>query len=103
MRPSCLRWRNSLSKTDKDATFMRMKEDHMGNGQLKPAYNVQLAVNSEYITGVAAFSHCTDSGTLIPFLEHIQRMQGRSYRDIVAATKAWAIICTWTARTRDAI
>lgn len=76
--------RNSLSKTDKDATFMRMKEDHMGNGQLKPAYNVQLAVNSEYITGVAAFSHCTDSGTLIPFLEHIQRMQGRSYRDIVA-------------------
>lgn len=56
----------------------------MGNGQLKPAYNVQLAVNSEYITGVAAFSHCTDSGTLIPFLEHIQRMQGRSYRDIVA-------------------
>ena len=39
--------RRSMSKTDKDATFMRMKEDHMGNGQL--------AVNSEYITGVAAF------------------------------------------------
>lgn len=76
--------RNSLSKTDKDATFMRMKEDHMGNGQLKPAYNVQLAVNSEYITGVAAFPNCTDSGTLMPFLNHIQRMQGRSYRDIVA-------------------
>ena len=76
--------RNSLSKTDKDATFMRMKEDHMGNGQLKPAYNVQLAVNSEYITGVAAFFNCTDSGTLIPFLNHIQRMQGKSYRDIVA-------------------
>ncbi len=47
--------RRSMSKTDKDATFMRMKEDHMGNGQLKPAYNVQLAVNSEYITDVAAF------------------------------------------------
>lgn len=76
--------RNSMSKTDKDATFMRMKEDHIGNGQLKPAYNVQLAVNSEYITGVAAFSNRTDSGTLIPFLSHIQRMQNRSYRDIVA-------------------
>lgn len=76
--------RNSFSKTDKDATFMRMKEDHMGNGQLKPAYNVQLAVNSEYITGVAAFSNRTDSGTLIPFLRHIQQMQGYSYRDIVA-------------------
>ncbi len=43
--------RNSYSKTDRDATFMRMKEDHMRNGQLKPAYNVQLAVHSEYIMG----------------------------------------------------
>ena len=43
--------RNSYSKTDPDATFMRMKEDHMRNGQLKPAYNVQIAVNSEHITG----------------------------------------------------
>ena len=40
--------RNSYSKTDPDATFMRMKDDHMGNGQLKPGYNVQIAVNSEY-------------------------------------------------------
>ena len=30
------RGRNSFSKTDEDATFMRMKEDHMRNGQLKP-------------------------------------------------------------------
>ena len=40
--------RISYSKTDPDATFMRMKDDHMGNGQLKPGYNVQIAVNSEY-------------------------------------------------------
>lgn len=76
--------RNSLSKTDKDATFMRMKEGHMGNSHLNLAYNVQMAVNSEYITGVAAFPNCTDSGTLVPFLNHIQRIQGRNYRDIVA-------------------
>ena len=62
--------RNSLSKTDKDATFMRMKGGPYGQRTTEaPPYNVQLAVNSEYITGVAAFSHCTDSGTLIPFLE----------------------------------
>lgn len=42
--------RNSYSKTDHDATFMRMKEDAMGNGQLKPAYNLQHGVDSEYIT-----------------------------------------------------
>ncbi len=41
--------RNSYFKTNPDATFMRMKEDHMRNGQLKPGYNVQIAVNSEYI------------------------------------------------------
>lgn len=31
--------RKSYSKTDTDATFMRMKEDYMNNGQLKPGYN----------------------------------------------------------------
>ena len=34
--------RNSFSKTDKEATFMRMKEDYMRNGQLKPGYNLQI-------------------------------------------------------------
>lgn len=76
--------RNSYSKTDPDATFMHMKEDHMRNGQLKPGYNVQIAVNSEYITGVAAFSNRTDSGTLQPFLRHLERQHGKKYRDIAA-------------------
>ena len=43
--------RNSYSKTDPDATFVRMKEDAMLNGQLKPAYNIQHGVDSEYSTG----------------------------------------------------
>ena len=60
MRATMGEGRNSYSKTDPDATFMRMKEDHMRNGQLKPGYNVQIAVNSEYITGVEAFSDRTD-------------------------------------------
>lgn len=38
--------RNSYSKTDRDATFMRMKDDHMKNGQLKPGYNVQIATSA---------------------------------------------------------
>jgi len=41
--------RNSYSKTDIEATFMRMKDDHMQNGQLKPAYNVQIAVENYFI------------------------------------------------------
>lgn len=76
--------RNSYAKTDPDATFMHMKEDHMRNGQLKPGYNVQIAVNSEYITGVAAFQNRTDSGTLRPFLRRLEQRHGERYRDIVA-------------------
>ena len=41
--------RNSYSKTDHDATFMRMKEDHMLNGQLKPGYNLQIGVSDQYV------------------------------------------------------
>ena len=70
--------RNSCSTTDPDATFMRMKEDHMRNGQLKPGYNVQIAVNSEHITGLEAFPDRTDVRTLRPMLEKLsQRHQAR--------------------------
>ena len=76
--------RNSYAKTDHDATFMRMKDDHMRNGQLKPAYNVQIGVNSEYITGVAAYSNRNDSGTLQPFLRKMERNHQARYTRIVA-------------------
>ena len=76
--------RNSYAKTDTDATFMRMKEDHMRNGQLKPAYNVQIAVNSEYITGIDVFSDRTDFGTLVPFLKTLQRQHGKKYESVTA-------------------
>ena len=76
--------RNSFAKTDPDATFMRMKEDHMRNGQLKPAYNIQLAVNSEYIVGYGVFSNRTDSGTLKPLLKSIEKAHGREYKSVTA-------------------
>lgn len=76
--------RNSYSKTDPDATFMRMKEDHMRNGQLKPAYNVQIAVNSEYITGIETFSDRADLGTLVPFLEELKRQHKGKYAEVTA-------------------
>ncbi len=76
--------RNSYSKTDPDATFMRMKEDHMGNGQLKPAYNVQIAVNSEYITGLEVFSDRSDVKTLKPFLRKLERSHQARYEEVVA-------------------
>lgn len=64
--------RNSFSKTDRDATFMRMKEDHMKNGQLKPGYNVTAAVDSEYIVGAMISPERSDSRTFIPMLEKLE-------------------------------
>ena len=63
--------RNSFSKTDPDATFMHMKDDHMRNSQLKPGYNVQAASTSEYIAGIQIRSDRTDYFSLIPMLEHL--------------------------------
>ena len=76
--------RNSYSKTDPDATFMRMKEDAMLNGQLKPAYNIQHGVDSEYITWIDISPHPTDTRTLIPFLKDMEVHLGFKYSEIVA-------------------
>jgi len=59
--------RNSMSKTDPDATFMRMKEDAMNNGQTKPGYNLQISSENQFITDFALFPNPTDTLTLIPF------------------------------------
>lgn len=81
---SLFKGRNSFFKTDTDATFMHMKEDHMRNGQLKPGYNVQIGVDSEYIVNVGLFSERSDQLTLIPFLEDTEKKTGIRYEEIVA-------------------
>ena len=81
---STFQGRNSFSKTDPDATFMHMKEDHMRNSQLKPGYNVQLAVEGEYITGLDMSSERSDQLTLIPLLERMEAYTGHQYEDVTA-------------------
>ena len=64
--------RNSYSKTDVDATFMRMKEDHMKNGQLKPAYNIQVGSSKQFVVGYSVHQRPGDPRCLIPHLKEIQ-------------------------------
>ncbi|MCW4001560.1 MAG: IS1182 family transposase [Candidatus Bathyarchaeota archaeon] len=78
------RGRNSFSKTDPDATFMRMKEDHMKNGQLKPGYNLQLGVEGEYIVGAHICSERSDELALLGLLERMEAGCGKKHREIVA-------------------
>jgi transposase len=66
--------RKSYSKTDKDATFMRMKEDHMKNGQLKPAYNLQLSTEKNFITNFSIHQRPGDTAT---FKQHMQSYKGK--------------------------
>ena len=68
--------RNSYSKTDPDATFMHMKEDHMMNGQLKPAYNVQIGTENQFFTHYNFYPNPTDTLTYIPFMKGFHERYG---------------------------
>lgn len=76
--------RNSYSKTDPSATFMRMKEDAMRNGQTKPGYNLQIATNQQFITNFGLFYNPTDTLTFIPFLQSHQDRYGDLSSTVVA-------------------
>src|SRR5690554_7280051 len=64
-----LKTRSSYSKTDPDATFMRMKDDHMRNGQLKPGYNVQISTENQIIVHYTIHQNTNDIHTLKPHLD----------------------------------
>ncbi len=68
--------RNSYSKTDHDATFMRMKRDYMGNDQLLPAYNVQIGVADEYIAVMDVQQYRSDMDCFVPLIEKFHRYYG---------------------------
>ena len=76
--------RNSFSKTDTDATFMHMKDDHMRNAQLKPGYNIQIGVEGGYVVGVDVSSERSDQLTLIPFLEKLEENLPEKYENVIA-------------------
>ncbi len=76
--------RNSYSKTDNDASFMRMKEDHMLNGQLKPGYNFQISTNNQYIVNYSLHQTTADTATLQEHTE-LYKKQYRRTPEIITA------------------
>lgn len=76
--------RNSYSKTDHDATFMRMKEDHMRNGQLKPAYNLQISTNKQFILHYSIHPNPTDTKTLASHLQGFEACYDKVPKELVA-------------------
>ncbi|WP_188499468.1 transposase, partial [Pullulanibacillus pueri] len=76
--------RNSYSKTDKDATFMRMKDDHMKNGQLKPGYNVQIGTENQFITGFSLHQRAGDPGCLRPHFDLLKSYGRKQPQAIIA-------------------
>ena len=55
---------------------MRMKEDHMGNGQLKPAYNWQFSTNNQFVVNYTVEQTTTDTATLPAHLEEHEKLYG---------------------------
>ena len=76
--------RNSYSKTDPDATFMRMKEDHMGNGQLKPAYNVQISTENQFVTNFGIYQNPGDTSTFTDYMDSFEEKYDRQSSEVVA-------------------
>jgi len=76
--------RNSYSKTDPEATFMRMKDDHMQNGQLKPGYNLQISTQDQFILHYSLHQNPTDTTTLIPHLEEFKNNYQTLPKEITA-------------------
>jgi transposase len=76
--------RNSYSKTDEDATFMRMKDDHMRNGQLKPGYNVQIGTENQFIVGYSIHRRIGDTGCLKDHLKNLNHWLGEYPQNLIA-------------------
>lgn len=76
--------RNSFSKTDPDATFMRMKEDHMKNGQLKPGYNVQISTSNQFIVNYTIHPNPTDTTTLAAHINQHEASFGKTLKTLTA-------------------
>lgn len=76
--------RNSFSKTDPNATFMRLKDDHMKNGQLKPAYNAQISTHNQFVTHVSIHQTATDTITLESHLEGFENAYQQQSKEVVA-------------------
>ena len=73
---TCGEHRNSYSKTDNDATFMRIKKDYMGNDQLLPSYNIQLGICDEYIAVCDVKQYASDMDCFIPLMEKFKKIHG---------------------------
>jgi len=75
--------RNSYSKTDNDATFMRMKEDHMRNGQLKPGYNIQMGTENQFVIGYSIHQRAGDTSCLKSHMEHVKDWLGEYPENVI--------------------
>lgn len=77
--------RNSYSKTDVDATFMRMKDDdHRKNGQLKAGYNLQMGTEGQFVVGFSVHQRPGDPGCLVPHLKRLKQQLGRLPKNVIA-------------------
>jgi hypothetical protein len=66
--------RNSYSKTDPEATFMRMKEDrNTAEPRPKPGYNLQTGTENQFVVGFSVHQRPGDTGCFKPHMEALKQ------------------------------
>ncbi len=61
-----------------------MKEGSYEKRQLKPAYNIQIATENQFITNLGIYRRAGDTGTLISFLKDFRETYHRQSSIVVA-------------------
>jgi transposase len=79
-----LKGRNSYARTDPDASCMRMKEDRGAEKPWpKPAYNVQIGTEGQFVVGFSVHGRAGDTACLIPHLENLRTHLGRLPNNVI--------------------
>lgn len=63
---------------------MRLKDDHMQNGQLKPAYNTQISTEEQFITHYSIHQTPGDTTTLEQHLDGFEHQYQTQSKEVVA-------------------
>jgi IS5 family transposase len=74
--------RNSYSKTDPDASSLRMKEDRAARKPLaRPAYNVQMGTEGQFVVGYSVHQQADDTSCFIPHMQQQVFPQGKKFKN----------------------
>jgi hypothetical protein len=91
-----LNGRNSYSKTDPDASNLRMKEDRAARKPLaRPAYNVQMGTEGQFVVGYSIHQQAGDTSCFIPHMQQQIFPKGRKFKNGSGESAPYGVCRVW--------